>query len=250
MCCDTRELPDFQRNFRAHTTASINDSSSAELDEVNEVYENPTPLIGFSRSFRVAQTKRLDDDALATVLVDAAKELPVRARRILAAHPGAVRSALAIAASALAETEAVHTAPEVIGGDAGPLLDDDESVRQLEALTEAGPPVDLLTSDELAERTGISRTTVHDWLRKGRIVGWQRAKRGYLFPIDQLDDRGQPYGGIDRIVTHFPDGYAAWLWLTSTTPALSGATPLNLLRKGEVDEVEAAAIGYEQGDFM
>lgn len=203
------------------------------------------------RNLQMAQPNKPGDDLLATVLADAAKDLPARARKILAAHPAAVRSALAVAANALAQSEQ-RAGPvlEVIGGEAGTLLDESESAKQLAERTARGPAVDVLTSDAFADRAGVTRPTVHQWLKRGRIVGWPRAKRGYLFPLAQLDERGRPYAGIDRVVVHFPDGYAAWQWLTSTTAALNGATPLSRLRKGLVDEVEAAAIGHEQGDFM
>lgn len=108
----------------------------------------------------------------------------------------------------------------------------------------------LLTSDELAARVGLkTRQSVHDWLRKGKIVGWQGAKRGYVFPEGQLDERGRPPEGLEKVVSYFDDGYTVWFWLTTPRNSLDGMEPLTLLRKGEIDPVLKAAIGDRQGDF-
>ena len=108
----------------------------------------------------------------------------------------------------------------------------------------------LLTSDELATRVGLkTRQSVHDWLRKGKIVGWRGAKRGYVFPAGQLDDRGRPPEGLEKVASYFDDGYTVWFWLTTPRNSLDGMEPLALLRKGEIDRVLDAAIGDRQGDF-
>ena len=90
---------------------------------------------------------------------------------------------------------------------------------------------------------------MHDWRRKGQIVGWQNARRGYVFPAGQLDERNRPLAGLDRVTALFADGYAAWVWLTTARPSLDGAEPLALLARGEVERVAEAAQGDRQGDF-
>ena len=125
-----------------------------------------------------------------------------------------------------------------------------EAARRISARTRPGDGEELLSSDELAARIGLrTRQSVHDWMRKGRIVGWRGAKRGYLFPAQQVDERGRPPDGLEWIVPSFGDGYAAWVWLTTPLPSLDGAKPLELLHNGEVDIVAAAAKGDLQGDF-
>ena len=107
--------------------------------------------------------------------------------------------------------------------------------------TREGAPETPLTSDELAARVGLkTRQSVHDWLKKGKIVGWRGAKRGYLFPAEQFDDRGRPVPGLDRVIGRFGDGYAAWVWLTTELASLDGATPLTLLADGEIERVAQA----------
>ena len=108
----------------------------------------------------------------------------------------------------------------------------------------------MLTSDQLAARVGLkTRQSVHEWLRKGKIIGWRGAKRGYVFPAEQIDERCRPLSGLDQIVPRFGDGYAAWHWLTTPRPSLNGAKPLVLMRRGETERVTAAAKGDLQGDF-
>ena len=63
--------------------------------------------------------------------------------------------------------------------------------------TRTGTMENPLTSAQLAELVGLkTRQSVHDWLKKGRIIGWLGAKRGYVFPAGQLDKRGRPVKGL------------------------------------------------------
>jgi len=168
----------------------------------------------------------------------------------LVAHPDAVRSALAVAADVLAMDDEARSGMETIAAAEPVRLGADEAVARVAARTREGAPETLLTSDELAERVGLkTRQSVHDWLKKGRIVGWRGARRGHVFPAAQLDERGRPLDGLDRVTGLFDDGYAAWVWLTTELTALDGARPLTLLAGGEIDRVAKAAEGDRQGDF-
>jgi len=197
----------------------------------------------------LAQTKARDVEALTAVVHRAARGLSSRAVATLVAHPDAVRSALAVAADALSASD--HPGDiEIVAGAEPRLVDAKEADRRITARTRSGRTTDLLSSDDLARRAGVkTRQSVHDWLKKGRIIGWQAAKRGYVFPAGQFDDRGRPLKGLGRVVPLFEDGYAAWVWLTTPRPALDGATPLALLRNGEIERVATAAAGDAQGDF-
>ena len=185
------------------------------------------------------------------MLHDAAGRLSPAHVAVLVAHPEAVRSALAAAADALAAGDRERgPGVETIAGSALLAVDGAEAERRLSARTRGGAPETLLTSEELAARAGLrTRQSVHDWRRKGRIVGWQNARRGYVFPAEQLDERNRPLPGLDRVSGVFADGYAAWVWLTTPRPSLDGATPLALLGRGEVERVAEAARGDRQGDF-
>ena len=91
--------------------------------------------------------------------------------------------------------------------------------------------------------------SVHDWLKKGQVVGWRVTKRGYVFPAEQFDDRSRPMQRLNHVVGCFGDGYAAWVWLSTTLASLDGTSPLTLLENGDLDCVEAAAEADRQGDF-
>lgn len=184
------------------------------------------------------------------VLHEAAGRLSPTQVAVLVAHPDAVRSALAVAADMLAAGDAKQPGIETIGGFRPVRAGAEVARRQMVEPTCMGEPERLLTSDELAARVGLkSRQSVHDWLRKGRIVGWRGAKRGYLFPERQFDERNRPFKGFDRVIGLFGDSHAAWSWLTTPRPSLDGAMPLELLARGEIDSVEKAAVGDLQGDF-
>ena len=193
--------------------------------------------------------------ALEGVVHSAAHDLSATQVATLAAHPEAVRSALAAVATTLSSKRA-GKAPaqfpvvETITGTEAHRVSVQEANRRLSTRTAPGQSEDLLTSDEMAARLGLkNRQSVHNRLRKGRIVGWQSAKRGYVFPAGQLDERGRPPDGLARIVPCFADGYAAWVWLTTPRPSLDGEEPLVLLDRGQSDRVATAAEGDAQGDF-
>ena len=190
-------------------------------------------------------------DELEGMLHDAAGRLSPAHVAALVAHPEAVRSALAAAADVLTATDRERrSGVETIAGPSVPATDASEADRRLAARSRDDAPETLLTSEELAARTGLrTRQSVHDWRRKGRIIGWQNARRGYVFPAEQLDGRNRPLAGLDRVAVLFGDGYAAWVWLTTPRPSLDGAPPLALLARGEVERVAEAAQGDRQGDF-
>ena len=191
--------------------------------------------------------------ALEGVVHAAARHLSARHIAALAQHPEAVRSALAAVAATLATEGAPVSTGEVetIRGEAPNLISAAEGARRLDAITQPGPSEDVLSSDELAARMGFkTRQSVHNQRIKGRIVGWQTVRRGFVFPAGQLDERGRPPAGLERVVPHFADGYSAWMWLQSPQPALDGAAPLDVLRRGHEESVAAAARGETQGDFM
>ena len=189
------------------------------------------------------------------MLCDAAVHLSPAHVAALVAHPAAVRSALAAAADVLTlddagQADGRRAAVETIAGAAPGIASAAEADRRMSAHTRKGTRETLLTSDELAVRVGLkTRQSVHDWLKKGKVVGWRGAKRGYVFPAEQFDERGRPLAGLDSVVGQFGDGYAAWVWLTTPRPSLDGARPLTLLARGEVDRVANAAEGDRQGDF-
>ena len=197
-----------------------------------------------------AEGRMRERNELEGMLHDAAGRLSPAHVAALVAHPEVVCSALAAAADALTANDREGSGFEMIAGLASARVDAGEADRRLASRTRTDAAETLLTSEELAARAGLrTRQSVHDWRRKGRIVGWQNARRGYVFPAAQLDERSRPLAGLDRVTGLFADSYAAWVWLTTPRPSLDGAEPLALLARGEVERVAEAAQGDRQGEF-
>ena len=94
-------------------------------------------------------------DELEGMLHDAAGRLSAAHVAALVAHPEAVCSALAAAADALAAIDRERSGVDTILGPASTTVDADEAERRLAARTRGGVPETLLTSEELAARTGL-----------------------------------------------------------------------------------------------
>lgn len=200
-------------------------------------------------------TKKQMLQKLSSVFHDATGSLSSADLTTLVKNQDAVFLALIAFLQALSKTHAdanIEQQPEVkiIKGERLHRISAAKAKKELARRTIPIEEENLLTSDELAVRVGLkTRQSVHDWRRKGKIVGWRRAKRGYVFPEGQLDERGRPPEGLEKVVSYFGDGYTAWFWLTTPRNSLDGMDPLALLRKGEIDRVVDAAIGDRQGDF-
>lgn len=203
----------------------------------------------------MTQISANDLEKLVRLVREAAERLTPQAVQQLIGHPSVVHSALAVAAHTLeANRESAPTNGTEIEsvGSAEPAarIASRAARRRLSAHTQAGRAVELLNADRLAVLAGVkTRQTIHDWLKKGRIIGWAGAKRGLVFPAEQLDERGLPPPDLDQVLPFFADHYSAWLWLTTPLPALDGQTPLQRLRAGDSKRVVAAAAGQRQGDF-
>lgn len=201
---------------------------------------------------------RNDQDELERMLHDAVGHLdPAHVSAVLK-YPDMLRFLVSAMVANMVDLGLVLTgldrrrpsAVETIAGPASVVVDAAEAERQVSARTRDGAPETLLTSEELAARIGLkTRQSVHDWRKKGRIVGWQNTRRGYVFPAAQLDERNRPLEGLDHVAELFGDGYAAWVWLTTPRPSLDGVAPLALIAEGEVERVVVAARGDLQGDF-
>ena len=200
-----------------------------------------------TKTKELSNNRQLED--LASVVQASAVALSPRAVATLVAHPDAVWGALAAAADAML-AKASEKEPEIIKGADSRLVGGREAERRIAGRTRVGNVENLLTSTQLAELVGLkTRQSVHDWLKKGRIIGWLGAKRGYVFPGEQLDERRRPLKGLDRIARRFDDAYTTWCWLTAPCDGLDGRVPITLLRQGKATLVETAAKGHLQGDF-
>ncbi len=175
------------------------------------------------------------------------KDLSDTVLSALAEHPDALRAALAVAGDALSSRP---DGVEVLRGKKSARVSPEVAERQIVARTRPDTETEVLTADEVARRIGLkTRQSVHDWLKK-KILGWQGAKRGYVFPAGQFDERGRPPAGLAEVMAITGGAFETWHWLICESPALDGASPLQCLRAGELERVLMAAEGAAQGDFM
>jgi hypothetical protein len=92
---------------------------------------------------------------------------------------------------------------------------------------------------DIEKMFGTKRSTLHDWQKRGAVIGLLRGERKHVFPLAQFVD-GRPIEGMSRITKLIPNSRVAWQWLLQTKPSIGGA-PLDRLKKGHLDEVLDAA---------
>lgn len=191
-----------------------------------------------------------DLDQFMRVVRKAAEQLTPHAIHQLVGHPNVVHSALAVAAGTL-KVQQDDEPPEMLGkSKPAARVSRRAAKRRLAVHTQNSIEDELLNADDFASRAHLkTRQSVHDWLKKGRIIGWSGAKRGVVFPSTQLDKLGQPPPDLNQVLPFFADHHSAWVWLTTPQPSLDGQIPLALLRAGDSEQVVAAARGDAQGDF-
>jgi hypothetical protein len=111
----------------------------------------------------------------------------------------------------------------------------------------SGP--DMLTSDEMAEQLDVSRETIHQWHKAGKIIGVNGAKRGLRFPKWQIGDRGRPLAGLEEIVGAFHDDHwAAWRFLSEPVPEL-GQLGYEALAQGKEKSLLRVLLARSHGSF-
>ncbi|HTN96465.1 MAG TPA: hypothetical protein VL101_05775, partial [Nordella sp.] len=101
----------------------------------------------------------------------------------------------------------------------------------------AGP---LAGPVELEREYGIRRSTLHDWQRRGSIIGLLRGGRKHAFPLAQFVD-GRPIEGMTQVTKIIRDPRTAWLWLLRSHPDTGQRPPLDHLKAGHIEDVINAA---------
>lgn len=125
----------------------------------------------------------------------------------------------------------------------GDLLDEAEGRQRL---IEAASPVRLedwagpVAGPSEIERTfGTRRSTLHDWHKRGAVIGLLKGERKHVFPLAQFID-GRPVEGMAEVTRVIGNPRVAWQWLTQPKPSIGGK-PLDRLKQGHVAQVVGAA---------
>jgi len=93
---------------------------------------------------------------------------------------------------------------------------------------------------EIERDFGTRRSTLHDWQKRGAVIGLLKGERKHVYPLAQFID-GRPIEGMTRITKIIANPRAAWLWLMSPHPTGDKTPLLERLKQGRIDEVVAAA---------
>ena len=108
----------------------------------------------------------------------------------------------------------------------------------------------LISSDEMSALLGVSRQTTNRWREEGKLLGFVIAKRGYLYPREQVNERGQPLLGLDKIIGRFAgDHWAAWRFLASELPELDGQTGFAAISGGKIGRLLNVIAARDDGSF-
>ena len=100
---------------------------------------------------------------------------------------------------------------------------------------------DMLSANAFAGVLGTSRMTVNTKRQNGQVLGLDGAKRGFRFPLWQLDAEGRPYGEFPVLHERLGGAWAVYRFLVQPCGELDGLTGREALERGMGKAVLAAA---------
>jgi hypothetical protein len=217
--------------------------SSAAVADILDVLARHNP--GISRSVLKGKSRVVAAVTAATVRLSDQQQ-----RQILAHRKKLVEAMGTVAADLAGHDDQgriqldVKLPVEVSQGDGrGEVVDIEEGRRRLAAFATplrledwAGP---VAGPSEIEKSFGTRRSTLHDWHKRGAVIGLLKGERKHVFPLAQFVD-GRPVEGMSEVTRIISNPRVAWHWLLQPKPSIGG-TPLDRLKQGHVPEVLAAA---------
>jgi biotin operon repressor len=102
-----------------------------------------------------------------------------------------------------------------------------------------------LSGEQVATALGLTRQAVDKRRRAGKLIGLNTGRRGYAYPAWQLGMNGV-LAGLEDVLAELSvrDPWMQAAFFVSGDPRLDGATPLDELRRGNIEAVQRAARGY------
>lgn len=108
---------------------------------------------------------------------------------------------------------------------------------------------DMLNAETFAERLGTSRMTINTKRQNGQVLGLAGAKRGFRFPVWQLDANGNPFPEMPLLHERLGGAWAVYRFLVQPHGELNGLTGREALERGHRQEVVEAAESIGRGSF-
>lgn len=106
---------------------------------------------------------------------------------------------------------------------------------------------DMLSSNEVARRLGVTRETINQWRRKGNLLGLEGDARGMRYPEWQIAG-GRRMRSLRELAGFFGnDPWALYRFLVARHDALDGETGVEAMRAGRSEEVLALAESMSHG---
>lgn len=108
---------------------------------------------------------------------------------------------------------------------------------------------DMLSSDDMASRLGMTRQGIDKRRRKGELFALQGERRGYVYPGWQVGENGRVVPGLTEVLAALPGGpWTQYRFFVTHHGSLGDRTAAEALRAGDLQAVLAAAEDFgEQG---
>ena len=116
-----------------------------------------------------------------------------------------------------------------------------------QARTEIFKRGDMLNSQDVADKLGVSRETVNQRRRNRELLALRHEGRGFRYPAWQIEPGVRD--AIADVLVELGDSadcWAAYLFFTQPNPLLSGATPLQALKARKSAQVLRAAAAQRE----
>lgn len=227
---------------KSETAKRVNVGSAAVAD-ILDVLARHNP--GISMSVLRGKSR------VVAAVTAAAVQLSDKHQRQIVAHEKNLVEAMGTVAAGLAGQDDGGLIPldaelpvEVSEGEGlGEVVDIEEGRRRLVAYATpvrledwAGP---VAGPSEIEKSFGTRRSTLHDWQKRGAVIGLLKGERKHVFPLAQFVD-GRPVEGMSEVSRIIGNPRVAWQWLIQPKPSIGG-TPLDRLKQGNVSDVLDAA---------
>lgn len=217
--------------------------SAAAVKEVVKVLAHHNPHLSKPALTATGKIVAAVSAATARLSIEQQKEIVAHDQELVKAVEVAMSSLAGMSKPERTKIALPDAVEESQGAGMGALLDIEEGRRRLSTLAVptsiedwAGP---VAGPGEIERIYRTKRSTLHDWQKRGAVIGLLKGERKHVFPLAQFVD-GRPIRGMTEVTKIIRNPRAAWQWLIQRKPSIGG-TPLEELKKGHLEKVLDAA---------